>query len=192
MSTSSISRLVNSNLLSGLIYSTYKEATFVCPSFYLLILSSFQGCLKVLVSHQPALLHLGPKGRGLFLRFLSIPSGFQLLKAMNFIAPELENWYYVSGTGESSLFKLLCCRKNGTVLLQYMFTFVHHATLHQNSQLKQLEKIHLYACIYPATGTSHLRGTLQTVYSCLLAGVSILKGYFHQLSVAQHTCGVER
>lgn len=46
-----------------------------------------------LVSHKPAVLHLGAKGELLLARFLSVPAGFQYLSDMNYVQNELDKWH---------------------------------------------------------------------------------------------------
>lgn len=49
-------------------------------------------CLESLVKLNPDLLHLGEKGIFLLIRFLSIPSGFNMLRKNVFIMNEIVRW----------------------------------------------------------------------------------------------------
>lgn len=49
-------------------------------------------CLEQLVKLHPDLLHLGEKGVLLLIRFLSIPSGFNMLKKNDFVINEIKRW----------------------------------------------------------------------------------------------------
>lgn len=49
-------------------------------------------CLEQLVKLNPDLLHLREKGVMLLIRFLSIPSGFNMLKKNDFVMNEIKRW----------------------------------------------------------------------------------------------------
>lgn len=155
-----------------------------------------KSCLEKLVTLKPDLLHLGDKGLLLLIRFLSVPSGFELLNKDQFVCNEIKRWsehfnYKYVRLMESELLDSLTLHQRS----EYGRYDRRHSTVRAGANVARRDVYvlpHLYSqLVQHAHGRATLvhSGTLEPIFKCVRMSNCCTEQEILELKSALWACG---
>lgn len=155
-----------------------------------------KSCLEKLVTLKPDLLHLGDKGLLLLIRFLSVPSGFELLNKDQFVCNEIKRWaehfnYKYVRLMESELLDSLTLHQRS----EYGRYDRRHSTVRAGANVARRDVYvlpHLYSqLVQHAHGRATLvhSGTLEPIFKCVRLANCGTEQEILELKSALWACG---
>lgn len=155
-----------------------------------------KSCLEKLVVQKPDLLHLGDKGLLLLIRFLSVPTGFELLNRDQFVTNEIKRWaehfnYKYVRLMESELLDSLTLHQRS----EYGRYDRRHSSVRAGANVTRRDVFvlpHLYGqLVQHAHGRATLvhSGTLEPIFKCVRLAQCNTENEILELKAALWVCG---